>query len=459
MAAESQSTKASAESGVVRLRGPVLSFSGRPTDERSPNVDYLPDGVVVIRAGRIEAVAAADDFRRDGGDLRTCEDLRDSLIIPGLIDLHIHCPQMDVIASYGAQLLEWLERYAYPAELAFADPAHARVQSERFLDRLAAHGTTSALVLGTVHAAATDALFEAADRRNVRLAAGKVLMNRHGPAALRDRTDGIDETAALIERWHGRGRLAYAVTPRFAIACSPDQLRRAGELLVRYPGVYLHTHLAEHTEELAATRHTFPEASDYLEVYEQFGMVGARSVFAHGIHLSDSELTRLGAAGSTIAFCPSSNLFLGSGLLDLDRLDRFGVRLGVATDVGAGTSFSMLATLGDGYRVAQLTGRSWHPLEALYTATLGNARALGWEDRIGRLAPGHEADVVVLSPTPSSVLADRLDSAVTLTDRIFAYLMLGGDAVSRTYVAGDLVYARNAGTDRVSACSDGSPTP
>ncbi len=447
MTIESQSTSAAAESGVVRLRGPVLSFSSRPADERSAGVDHLADGVVIMRAGRLDAVVAADRYRREGGDLDACEDLRGSLIIPGLIDLHIHCPQMDVIASYGSQLLEWLERYAYPAELAFADPAHARAQSERFLDRLAAHGTTSALVLGSVHAAATDALFEAAARRNVRLAAGKVLMNRHGPVALRDRTDGIDETVALIERWHGRGRLAYAVTPRFALACSPDQLRRAGELLVHYPGVYLHTHLAEHPEELAATRRTFPEASDYVGVYERFGMVGPRSVFAHGIHLTDSELQRLGAAGSTVAFCPSSNLFLGSGLLDLSRLDRFGVGLGVATDVGAGTSFSMLATLGDGYRVAQLTGRSWHPLEALYTATLGNARALGWEDSVGRLVPGHEADVVVLAPRPGSVLADRLRTASTLTDTVFAYLILGADAVSRTYVAGELVHPREAAVD------------
>ena len=445
MTGGSPSANPGAAPGVVALRGPVLSFSARPADERSAGVDHLPDGVVIMRDGRLETVMAADAYRRQGGDPDACEDLRDSLIVPGLIDLHIHCPQMDVIASYGSQLLDWLERYAYPAELAFADPEHARSQCGRFLDRLAAHGTTSALVLGTVHAAATDALFDEAARRRVRLAAGKVLMNRHGPRALRDRTDGIDETAALIERWHGRDRLAYAVTPRFAIACSEDQLRGAGKLLERYPGVYLHTHLAEHPEELAATARTFPDAADYVGVYERFGLVGPQSVFAHGIHLSDSELGRLGAAGATIAFCPSSNLFLGSGLLDLARVDRAGVNLGVATDVGAGTSFSMLSTLADGYRVAQLTSTSWHPLTALYTATLGNARALGWDGRVGRLAPGHEADVVVLSPHPDSVLADRLRLASSLTDTVFAYLMLGGDAVARTYVAGRPVYRREAG--------------
>ncbi|MEQ8861638.1 MAG: guanine deaminase [Pseudomonadales bacterium] len=425
-----------------RLRGPVLSFSARPTDADAPGVDYLDDAVVILRGERIHEVLPAQRFQRDGGDLRGCEDLSAGLIIPGLIDAHIHCSQMSVIASYGSQLLEWLEKYAFPAELAFASAEHAQLQAEAFLDRLAEHGTTTSLTFTTVHPAATQALFAAAARRNVRLIAGKVLMNRNAPDGLLDRGDGIDESVALIERWHGRHRLAYAVTPRFALTCTPAQLSRAGELLARYPGVYLHSHLAEHPDETRSMLELFPEARDCVDVYDRFGLVGERSVFAHGIHLSDAELERLHDAGSTIAFCPSSNLFLGSGLLDLERLDRFGVHYGVATDVGAGTSFSMLTTLGDGYRVAQLTGQSWHPLRALYTATLGNARALGWDDRIGRVAAGYEADLTVLQPVPGTVLADRIGSARTLAERLFAYLVLGQQAVARCYIGGALAYVR-----------------
>lgn len=429
----------------VRLRGPVLSFSAPPVDERSPGVDYLDDAIVILRDGHVETVTPCARYRSDGGDPATCEDVSHGLILPGLIDLHIHCPQIDIIASYGTQLLDWLERYAFPAEMEFAVPAHAVRQSEAFLDRLVAHGTTTALTLATVHAHAAEALFAAAAKRRMRLVAGKVLMDRNAPASLLDSGDGVAESAALIERWHGHDRLAYAVTPRFAITCSEAQLAAAGGLLERYPDVYLHTHLAEHPNEVRTTREQFPDARDYVDVYDRYGMVGPRSVFAHGIHLSDRELSRLGQAGSTIAFCPSSNLFLGSGLLDLARLGEFGVGLGVATDVGAGTSFSMLTTLGEGYKVAQLTGFSWHPLQALYTATLGNARALGLENRIGRVARGHEADVVVLAPVPGSVLEARLARAETLAERVFAYMMLGSGAVARSYVAGALAYERRDG--------------
>lgn len=429
------------------LRGPTLSFSARPdpavaaTDNSA--VQCGDDDVVVVRGGQVHDVLPADAFARAGGDLAQCEDLRDSLILPGFIDTHIHYPQMDMIASYGSQLLEWLERYAFPAELAFASAEHARDRAEAFLDRLFAHGTTTALTFTSVHPESAEALFTAAAKRNVRMIAGKVLMDRNAPDALQDQGDGVAQCAEQIERWHGQGRLAYAITPRFAITCSDKQLTAAGQLLQRYPDLYLHTHLAEHPDEIKATMALFPKARDYLDVYDRFGMVGERSIFAHGIHLSDAELTRLAEAGSVIAFCPSSNLFLGSGLLDLERLRDFGVRTSVATDVGAGTSFSMLATLGDGYKVAQLGGQSLHPLVALDAITRGNAAALGLADRIGRLAPGYEADITVLRPRDGTVLADRLAGARTLTERLFAYMLLAGeDAVSRCYVAGQLVHQR-----------------
>ena len=431
----------------MQLRGAVLSFNAPPDPATQAGVDYLPDGVVVMRDGKIADVLAATEYEAAGGQLSECEDLRGGLILPGLIDCHIHYPQLDMIASYGEQLLDWLNRYAFPAELRYADADYAQLRADNFLNRLSAAGTTTALVFTTVHPHSTDALFSQADQRGMRLIAGKVLMDRNAPDGLRDATPEVATTRAQIERWHGQGRLSYAITPRFAITCSDEQLTAAGALLKDYPGVYLHTHLSEHPDEIAATLDLFPGATSYVDVYDRFGMVGERSIFAHGIHLSDDELRRLAEAGSSIAHCPTSNLFLGSGCLDLERLERFGVRLCVATDVGAGTSLSMVRTLGEGYKVAQLNGQSWHPYAAFYAATAGNAEALHLADRIGRIAPGWEADVTVLSPPPGSVLAERLSSADTLTERLFAYMMLAGsEAVEQTYINGRLAYTRAKAT-------------
>ena len=278
----------------------------------------------------------------------------------------------------------------------------------------------------------------------MRLIAGKVLMDRNAPEPLQDGPNALDECRELIERWHGSDRLAYAVTPRFALSCTPAQLSAAGALLSEYAGLYLHSHLAEHPDEISATLASFPDAAHYVDVYRRFGMLGDRSVFAHGIHLSDDELSVLARAGAGIAFCPTSNLFLGSGLLDLPRLDAAGVRHGIATDVGAGTSLSLLRTLGEGYKVQQLKGYSWHPLLAFYEATAGNARLLSLETRIGQLAAGFDADLVVLEPAPGSLLAERATSTNNLHEKLFACMTLGGgDAVRATYVNGQPVYRRS----------------
>ena len=405
-------------------------------------MDYFDDGVIKISNGKVTEVIAATEFAATGGKFASCEPVA-GLIVPGFIDTHIHYSQMNIIASYGTQLLDWLEQYAFPAESAFAESDYAEAQAALFLEQLFRHGTTTALTFTTVHAQATDALFAAAQQRGARMIAGKVLMNRNAPDELLDMDDGAAASAELIERWHGKDRLLYAVTPRFAITSTDAQLRAAGELLEAYPGVYLHTHLAEHPSEIAATLELFPGANDYVEVYERFGLVNSRSLFAHGIHLSDSELTRLSEADSCVAFCPTSNMFLGSGLLKLARLREFSVRVGVATDVGGGTSFSMLATLADGYKVTQLNGESWHPLTALHAITRGNALALGLGDKIGRIAPGYEADLTVLHPRAGSILEQRLATADTLTEQIFATMLLSGDdAIERTYVAGERAYQR-----------------
>ncbi|MEM7220746.1 MAG: guanine deaminase [Pseudomonadota bacterium] len=436
------------------LRARVLSFHDEPdasalaagADPTSvAGVDYQDDAVVVLRDGRIDSVLPAVAYEREGGRLDACEDLRDALLIPGMIDTHIHYSQMAIVGSYGTQLLDWLDRYAFPAEIAFADAEHAAAQAALFFDRLFARGTTSALVFTTVHPQACDALFAEAQRRRARIVAGKVLMNRNAPSELRDADDGMTASMALIERWHGSDRLAYAVTPRFALSCTADQLAAAGEIVRRCPDVYVHSHISEHPDEVAATLSDFPEAANYADVYDRFGLLTEKSVYAHGIHLSDAELRRFAEAGASVAFCPSSNLFLGSGLLDLARLRAFGVGMGVATDIGGGTDYSMLSALGDGYKVCQLNGQSWHPLSALYTATLGNARVLGLQDAIGRVAAGFEADFCVLRPNPHTLLGERLAGERGITDTLFAAMIMDSEnAIERTYVAGDIAWQRPA---------------
>ena len=416
------------------LRGSLLSFSGLPS-EGEDHVQYFPDGVLTIKGDRIATVTSAEAFQAAGGNLAQVEDLRPALVIPGMIDAHVHCSQLGIVASFGTQLLDWLDNYAFPAEMAFADRDHAAAEAERFFDLLFAHGTTTALTFTTVHAGTTDALFSAARARNARVVAGKVLMNRNAPEELTEKTTGAESSAELIERWHGVGRGLYAVTPRFAITSTPDQLTAAGELLRRYPGTYLHTHVAENPAEIAYTLELFPEARSYVDVYHRAGLVTERSFFAHGIHLSDDELKSLRAGGSSVVFCPSSNLFLGSGLLDLERLKGAGVRLGFGTDVGGGPSLSPLQALADGYKVLQLQGQSWAPLDMLHAVTLGNAEALGLADCIGRLAPGFDADVTVLSAKGHGAVAERLGRATSLRDTVFGYVMLGDDrSVARTYV-------------------------
>lgn len=422
-----------------------MTFTAKPDGEDHPGVVYLEDGVVTIEGDHIAGLTSFSQYLAAGGALEHLHDVRPGLITPGFIDSHIHYSQMNIIGSYGAQLMEWLELYAFPGELEFAEKSYAEAQAQLFLDRLFQYGTTTALTFTTVHAHATDALFAAARNCNARLISGKVLMNRHAPSGLLDDGDGNEENRTLLEKWHRHGRLSYAITPRFAITCTADQLAAAGSLLKAYPGVYLHSHISEHPDEIATTLELFPEASNYAEVYEQFGLLTDHSIFAHGIHLSDAELDRFKTAGSRIAFCPSSNLFLGSGLLDLPRVDDHRVTIGIGSDVGGGTHFSMLATLGDGYKVNQLRGNSWHPLTAFYAITRGGAEALRIDHLVGSIAPGYEADLVVLQPREGSLLAQRIASDASLTSQLFAYMFLGAeDAVAETWVAGQRQYIREA---------------
>ena len=422
------------------MRGEIVYFIDDPAVRGADACVHFPDGLLVVTQGRVlNCGPAAELLPGLPTDARQI-DWRGKLILPGFIDTHTHYAQTSVIASHGEQLSAWLEKYAYPAESRFADPAHAAAEAAFFCDQLLANGVTTAMVFATVHPASVEALFEAARLRRMRLITGKVLMDRNCPEALRDTAAGGEaQSRALIEKWHGRERLAYAVTPRFAPTSTEEQMRRAGQLFADIPGLYLQTHLAEQRAEVARAARLYPAARSYLDIYESFGQLGARSLFAHCIWLDDEDRRHMAARGAAISFCPTSNLFLGSGLFDLAAARAHGLRVGLGSDIGAGTSFSPLQTLNEVYKVLQLAGQTLSPLEGFYLATLGGARALYLEEHVGSLAPGHEADFVVLDPQATPLLAHRTSRAVTLAERLFALAMLGDDrCVSATYLLGEV---------------------
>ncbi|MEG8220910.1 guanine deaminase [Sphingomonas sp. HH69] len=421
------------------FRGELLSVSRDPR-HHADAVRHEPDGLLVVEDGIV--VARGDHAQLVGRYPGLAIDHLPGLIVPGFIDAHVHYAQMDHIASHGEQLLDWLNRHIFPAEMAFSDRTHADRTAALFLEELLRNGTTSALVFPTVHAHSVDALFDAALERNMRILSGKILMDL-GPAGLADTVDsGRAESEALIRRWRGRGRLGYAVTPRFALTSSDAQLQVAANLLANHPDVVLHTHLSENIRECAAVADRFPTAQDYLDVYDRFGLVGDRSIFAHGVHLSDRACARLAGSGAGIAVCPSSNLFLGSGFFDFGQADAHGVRIGLGTDIGAGTSFSLLHTAGLAYQAALSRDYTLDPFRALYLATAGSAALLRIDDRVGGLEPGQEADFVLLDCEATPLLARRTAKA-TLAERLFALQILGDDRViARTYILGQCAWDR-----------------
>ncbi len=438
------------EKGNVAIRGALLDCVGDPFYEPvAQAVRYIADGLLVVRQGHIEAIGPYEELQSQLGDIPLV-DRRDCLLTPGFIDTHIHYPQTGMIAAYGEQLLEWLNRYTFPTERKFADPVYARSVAEVFLDELLKNGTTTALVFAAVFPASVDAFFEAAEARHLRMISGKVMMDSNAPDYLSDTAQSAyDESKALIEKWHGRGRLLYAVTPRFAGTSSEAQLRLAARLLDEFPDVYLHTHLSENVNEVAWVKELFPQYGGYLDVYDQTGLVRERSLFAHGVQLTDAEFQRLSAAKAAISFCPTSNLFLGSGLFRLEQAKNpeYPVKVGLGTDVGAGTSFSLLQTTNEAYKVAQLRGQKLSAFKALFLATLGGARALCLDDKLGSFNPGNEADFVVLDPRATPLLALRNEGGIppsleAVEDLLFSLVIMGGDrAVAATYIMGELAYA------------------
>ncbi|MCE2946384.1 MAG: guanine deaminase [bacterium] len=421
------------------VRGSVLHFPSDPGggSDPGPGTDCFEDGLLVVERGHVQRIGPAAPLLAALPPGTPVVDHSGCLVMPGFVDTHVHHAQTDVIASGGSTLLEWLERHTFPVERGFADPSVARATSAFFLDELARNGTTTALVFGTVHRASIDALFEEADARNLRLVAGKAMMDRNCPEDLRDTPQSAyDESRALIERWHGSGRLGYAISPRFACTSSDAQLTLAGRLARECPDVLVQGHVAENVDEVAWAMSLFPQARSYLDVYERFGLL-RNSVYAHCIHLDAEDRRRMAALRAAAAFCPTSNLFLGSGLFDLAAADAAGVQVGMATDVGAGTSFSMLRTLAEAYKVVRMTGRQLSARRAFHLATMGGARALGLDDRIGSFLPGREADFVVLDPAATAIGARRDARARTLEERLFALMILGDDRnVRQTYVMG-----------------------
>jgi guanine deaminase len=404
----------------------------------SAAVEYFEDGLLVVEDGVIAKIAAAPDLLTTLPDSTHVEDLSGKLIVPGLIDCHVHFSQLDIIASYGEQLLDWLNRYAYPAEARFADPGHAREVAGVFLDELLKNGTTTALVFATVFPQSVDAIFAAAEQRNMRLIAGKVLMDKMCPEELSDDAESAyADSESLIERWHGKDRLGYAITPRFALTSSEEQLAAAGRLAAEYPDTWVHTHLAENQEEVDQIARQFGWSRSYLDVYDRYGLLRDRSMFAHCLYLDAADRALMAQKGGVGAFCPTSNLFLGSGLFDLESMSDAGVRVGLATDVGGGTSLSLLQTMNEAYKVLHLQGQSLPPSRALYLATLGAAEALGLDNYIGNLAPGKEADFVVLDAGGSSITARRAQATTSIEELLFALIFLGDDRnVAATYLQG-----------------------
>jgi len=428
----------------------ILHFLSDPDIDGENSYQFFEQGAILVAEGKILLTGPCDKVHKEarnqfGATGYRTVDYTNSLIIPGMIDTHIHFPQVEVIASYGEQLLDWLNNYTFPAEGRFGDKNHASVIADFFLDELLRCGTTTAMVFGTVHKESVEAFFEASARRNTRMVCGKVMMDRNAPDYLCDTAESsYTDSRNLIETWHGRGRQLYAVTPRFAITSTEEQLARAEQLCREYPDVYLQTHIAEDKDEIAFVKTLFPDALDYTDVYDRFNLLGNRSILAHGIYLSKRERQRFKETGASVSFCPASNLFMGSGLLDLSTLINEGVLCSIGTDVGGGTSFSMLRTLQEAYKVTRLHGKRLSPYTSFYLATLGGARALRLDDRIGSFRAGNEADFAVLDFTCTQLMAFKQACCRTLAEKLFTMIILGDDrTVKATYVAGKCLHDRD----------------
>ncbi|WP_116132190.1 guanine deaminase [Tropicimonas sp. IMCC34043] len=431
----------------ILLLGQVLDFAANPFD--CPPEDaarHERRGAVLIRDGKIAAVGAAESLRAEYPRARI-EDHGEGLILPGFVDAHAHYPQTAVIASWGKRLIDWLNSYVFPEEARFGDPAHAQEIAESYLDLLLAHGTTSVASFCTIHPGSVDAIFAAAEARGMAVVAGKTCMDRNAPEGLRDTPQSAyDDSKALLERWHGRGRAVYAVTPRFSPTSTPEQLAALGALWAEHPECPMQTHLSEQTDEVAWVADLHPEHRDYLDTYEAHGLLGPGAMFGHAIWLTERERAQLREHSAALIHCPTSNTFIGSGLFDTARAMAEGQTVGLATDTGGGSSFSMLHTMASAYEIGQLSGTALHPAQLLWLATEGSARAMRMQDRIGTLGVGSDADILVLDLASTPAILQRHARAETIWEAVFPTIMMGDDrAVQAVYVAGRRLLPRPEG--------------
>ena len=423
------------------LRGRTLSFLRWPetVDDHSA-WRYEEDGGLLTDNGRIVAAGPYAEVLKKAGAGVEAIDHRPHLILPGFLDAHVHVPQMQIIASYGAELLDWLNKYTFPEESKFQNAQHGRRIARLFLDEMLRHGTTTVSAYCSVHKSSAEAFFAESHERNMLNIAGKVMMDRNAPDGVLDTPQtGYDDTKALIAEWHGRGRQLYAITPRFAITSSPEQMDMAGALCREYPDLHMQTHLSENHAEIAFTQELYPWSRDYTDVYEHYDLLGKKSLFGHCIHLSEREADALSQSGSVAVFCPTSNLFLGSGLFDYQRYRRREkpLRIAAATDVGGGTNYSMLRTMDEGYKVIALNGEKLNPFQSFWQLTRGNAEALSVADKVGTLDEGTDADIVVLDARSTPGMRLRMETVETLAEELFLLQTLGDDrAVREVYVAG-----------------------
>lgn len=418
------------------LRGRVLTFVSEPQGiDDTASYRYFEDGAITIADGKV--VALSDYAAAAIGDAEVI-DHRPNLILPGFIDMHLHYVQSQMIASYAGSLLEWLNTYTFVEEQKFSQQGHAGAVASAFYDELIRNGTTTAVAYCSSHPRSVDAFFGEAEKRNMLVVGGKVMMDRNAPEALCDTAQsGYDDTKVLIKRWHGRGRGLYAISPRFAITSTPEQLEVSRTLVAEHPDCYVQTHLSENAAEITYSMELYPGSPDYTGIYEDYGLLGPKTLLGHSIHLNHRETHVLAETGSVAVFCPTSNLFLGSGLFDRDRLSKAGVRIGMATDIGGGTSYGMLETMAEAYKVLQLRGQRLTPLNSFYMTTLGNARALSLEGTIGSIAPGCAADLVVLNARATPAMILRMDTVGSLAEELFVLQTMGDDrSISEVYVAG-----------------------
>jgi guanine deaminase len=433
----------------LALRGAIYTLVDDPfLNVEADCVLYESDGLILLQDGLINAIGSYAGLRDKLPEEIELRHYPNSILMPGFVDAHIHYAQVEIIGSFGTQLLEWLNKYTFPAEAKFVDAEHARWIADFFVAELHRNGSTSASVFCTSAPGSVDAIFEAAERSNMLILAGLMMMDSHAPANLVNTAQAsYDDSKMLIERWHKRGRCLYTVTPRFALTSSPEQLELAGALMREHSGVRLQSHISENRAEVVRAAELYPQRKNYTDIYEHYGLLNERAIYGHGIHLSEGELRRFHETGANIAHCPTSNFFIGSGLFNIARTKDAArpVTVGLGTDVGGGTSFSMLQTMSEAYKMAQLRGIALTATQSYYLATLGSAEALSLADRVGSLQVGYAADIIVLEPRASPLLKLRADVAESLDELLFALMICADDrAVEATYVAGELVYERDA---------------